>query len=351
MSEYSIEPEDPPRGRSELTETATKRRSAAWLGERSPEWQRLEARLPELADRHATAANIAFDAVRSYPELARDVAIARRANPTSALAKQLERIYGRLHRSLFRPATNLRHDFAHLCGTEIPAVAYELRFRIVTVAIGFFLTGLGGWWLLGTFPDLASLFLSERAIEGVQRGELWTDGLLNVVPSSVLAVTLFTNNIAVAISAFALGSIYGLGTLYIISLNGIMLGGAFAFTARYGLDGQLFEFVVAHGFVELTVIAIAAAVGFSIGEAIARPAHRTRRAAFQRAVSRGLKLLLLCAVFLVGAGLIEGYVSPNPGFSLSARLAIGIGSWLLLLWALCGFRLPMGRRMEKRQTH
>ena len=141
-------------------------------------------------------------------------------------------------------------------------------------------------------------------------------------------------------AAFALGSIYGLGTLYIIALNGIMIGGAFALAARYGLDGRLFEFVAAHGFVELTIIFVAGAIGFSIGEAIARPAHRTRSAAFQRAVSRGLKLMLPCVVFLIGAGLIEGYVSPNPVFPLASRLAIGIGFWLLLLWTLSGF----GRR-------
>ena len=323
-----------------MTENVAKRRSAAWLAERAPEWRRLEARLPELSDGRATDAELAFDAVRSYPELARDVAIARRENPASALARQLERIYGRLHRSLFRPAASLRHDFAHLCRTEIPDVAYELRFRIVVVAIGFLLAGLGGWWLVTTYPELASLVASEAMIDNVQRGELWTDGLLNIMPSSVLAVQIFTNNIAVTLAAFALGSIYGIGTLYIIAVNGVMIGATFAFTARYGLGERLFEFVAAHGFVELTVIAIAGAIGFSIGEAIARPAHRTRRAAFQRAVSRGLKLMLLCMVFLVGTGLIEGYVSPNPAFSLPARLAIGIGFWLLLLWALCGFRLP-----------
>ncbi len=52
------------------------------------------------------------------------------------------------------------------------------------------------------------------------------------------------------------------------------------------------------------------------------------------------KLMVLCVLFLIGAGVIEGYVSPNPDFSLAQRLSIGIGYWLLFVFALCGWRLP-----------
>ena len=45
-------------------------------------------------------------------------------------------------------------------------------------------------------------------------------------------------------------------------------------------------------------------------------------------------LLLVAIPFLVGAGLIEGYISPNVAFPLSARLVIGLGYglvfWLVL---------------------
>ncbi|MDN5747187.1 MAG: stage II sporulation protein M, partial [Pseudonocardia sp.] len=43
-------------------------------------------------------------------------------------------------------------------------------------------------------------------------------------------------------------------------LNGLMLGGAFALTARHGLADRLFEFIVAHGIVELTIVCVAGAV-------------------------------------------------------------------------------------------
>ena len=312
---------------------------AVWIAQRSPAWQDLETRIPDLEDRQRTDPELALQAVRSYPELARDLAIARRQSPGSALARQLEQLYARLHRGLFRPPANIRQDLTALFVREAPAIARELRQRIFVIALGFFLAAAAGWWLVATFPELARLFASEAMIASVQSGRLWTDGMLNVLPSSVLSVGIFTNNIVVSLMAFCLGAIYGLGTIYLVGLNGLLIGAAFALTAQHGLAGRLFEFIVAHGFAELSVIFVASAIGFSIGEAIARPGHRTRIQAFQRAASRGAKLMLPCLLFLVGAGLIEGYISPNPIFPLPVRLAVGLSYWLLLLWALGVFKV------------
>src|SRR5690606_25593009 len=147
--------------------------------------------------------------------------------------------------------------------------------------------------------------------------------LLNVVPSSLLAVQIFTNNIFVSLFAVVVGIFYGLGTAYIIGMNGLMLGAVFSYTAQHGLAEQLFEYIAAHGFVELSVIMVAGACGVSLGEALARPGRETRVQAFQRASMRAAKLMVVCCTFLVGAGLIEGYISPNPSYSLPFRLCIG----------------------------
>ena len=48
--------------------------------------------------------------------------------------------------------------------------------------------------------------------------------------------------------------------------------------------------------------------------------------------------MVVCALFLVGAGFIEGYVSPDPSYPLSTRLAVGV-SYLCLLWLVLSGRL------------
>ena len=312
-------------------------KAAKWFDSRRAGWREAERRLDAIEQRGALPPGVVFDAIRSYPEIARDLSVARKLAPNGSLTKRLERIYLNLHRTIFRPparpGAQLRALFAH----EAAAIVQSLRWHLLWVTVLFAASILTGYRLVAAYPELVGIFASEEMIDTVARGELWTDGLLNVFPSSLLAVRLFTNNIAVCLFALCLGAFYGLGTVYIIGINGLSIGAIFAFTAQHGLGGRLFEFVAAHGFVELSVICIAGAAGVSLGEALARPGHETRAAAFHAATMRCAKLALVCAAFLVGAGIIEGYVSPDPAYPLAARLAIGLAYFALLVLVLGGF--------------
>ena len=84
-----------------------------------------------------------------------------------------------------------------------------------------------------------TLVASEQMIATVEGGNLWTDDILNVVPSSMLSVQILANNVTVSLFAYAVGIIFGLGTFYIIALNGLMIGGIFAFTYQHHLAMKL----------------------------------------------------------------------------------------------------------------
>lgn len=312
-------------------------RGEHWLAQRSESWQRIEQSLPRLEDRRGINAEELRSAVLDYPELARDVAIARRESPNSRVTIYLESIYNRFHRAVFRSPRDLRGDLVNYFVREIPDIVHGLRWQIFSTTLGFVLAAVAGWLLIAGFPELITLFASEAMIKQVQSGQLWTDNLLNVMPSSVLSAQIFTNNIFVAVTAMVLGSLYGLGTIYIIGINGLMLGAIFAFTHQHGLSDELLKFVFAHGVVELSVIFIAGAVGFSIGESLARPGDLSRGQAFQRATQRGAKLMLLCCAFLVGAGIIEGYISPDSDFGMTTRVVVGLAYGVALLLALGGW--------------
>jgi len=186
------------------------------------------------------------------------------------------------------------------------------------------------------YPELIALFASPDTIASVERGQLWTQGLLNVVPSSLLSIQILTNNIVVTLFAYCLGFLFGLGTLYILGLNGLMLGAIFAFVGQHGLAGALFGFIVAHGCVELSVMCLSGAAGAAIGESLVRPGADGRLESFRAAALRTVPVLVSCAVLLVGSGFIEGFISPDPRFSLATRVAVGVGYWCLMVAFLTG---------------
>jgi hypothetical protein len=58
-------------------------------------------------------------------------------------------------------------------------------------------------------------------------------------------------------------------------------------------------------------------------------------------------VLLLCALLLIGCGFIEGYISPDPSFSLVTRVIVGFGYGAVMIAAATG-RL-FGRRTAEKQ--
>jgi uncharacterized membrane protein SpoIIM required for sporulation len=321
-----------------MSDTASnaKQHAGAWLSSRAPGWKTLSDTVADLDRRTESSLPVALATVDSYRNLARDLAAVRRLAPNTRIAKGLEALYVRLHAVIHRQPRGGRLALLALLREQVPAAARELAPRIFAMALLMAASAGAGWWLIATYPQLISLIASETMIEKVESGTLWTDGIINVTPSSILSIRILSNNIVVSLFAVCAGLLFGLGTFYLIALNGLMLGATFAFVAQHGLALRLFTFIMAHGPVELSVICIAGAIGMAVGDSLIRPTHATRRESFQRCVGRLSPLLGVCALLLVGSGLIEGFVSPDPLFPLASRVCIGISYWVLMVLLLGG---------------
>lgn len=306
-----------------------------WILARASGWRSLVEEVRRMRLRGASVQQ-AMHAVEAYRGLARDLATARRVAPHSRTTAALESLYGQLHSLINRKPKASRFAIAALLRLEIPRSARELRGHIFTMGAIMTVSALGGWWLISTYPDLISLIASPKMIEQVQQGHLWTEGIINVTPSSILSVGILANNIMVSVLAFCAGIFLGLATFYLVAFNGLMLGAIFSFVYQHGLAGALFNFIIAHGPVELSVICIAGACGVALGESIIRPQLATRRDSFQACAHRCAPLLMLCAVLLVGCGFIEGFISPDPIFPLASRASIGAAYFSVMLILLSG---------------
>jgi uncharacterized membrane protein SpoIIM required for sporulation len=308
--------------------------ASAWIKSRSRIWgEWLEQ---SQAHAHRLDVDTAQRYIERYRALARDLATARRLLPGSRATAALEALYVGAHASIDRSARNTAATLLRLLRDDIPAVVVSLRPTILWLGLLLFASAAAGWWLISTYPDLITLVASEKMIDGVEHGRLWTEGMLNVAPASIVSVRILSNNIVVSLFAFCAGIFFGLGAFYITAINGLMLGAMFAFTHQFGIDGELLKFVLAHGPVELSVMCIAGAAGTALGESLIRPSAPTRRESFQREASRVARALLACGLLLIGCGLIEGFISPSPTVSLATRAIIGFGYWGLMLLFLSG---------------
>ncbi len=184
--------------------------------------------------------------------------------------------------------------------------------------------------------------VSPEAVSGLVPTQfLWvteadtTDQGMGAVGLAGFSTFVLVNNIRVALTAFVGGVAWGVGTALLIGYNGLLFGALAGLAAQAGNLALLGRATLAHGTLELSCIVVAGAAGISLGRAILRPGHHTRREALAREAPPALQIAAGTAPWLVVAGLVEGYAS-RVGLSLLVTALIGAvlggGFWALLWW-------------------
>src|SRR5262249_36889794 len=105
-------------------------------------------------------------------------------------------------------------------------------------------------------------------------GRPWTDIGPGLRPG--MARLISSNNIQAAFLSFAGGVLFGLGTVYVLVTNGLLLGAVLGAAQFYGVAPLVWSFVSPHGYLELTCIVIAGAAGLMLGDALLRPGLQLR---------------------------------------------------------------------------
>ncbi len=299
----------------------------AFAQARQKDWERLEELTCALETHRHLGRNTVRELLRLYRRTASDLAEAQTHFPDGRIREQLELLVGRAYRAVYsRPQERVganRFFFERLPQTFRANAGYFL-FAVMAFGVGC----LVGAVIVSLEEGWAGLCLPPAAIEAVHRGELWTD-LFGLVPSSVISTAVFYNNAVVCFTAFALGLTFGLGTLYVLFVNGLMLGSALTLCWRHSMLEQLGAFMAGHGLLEVSAILLAATGGLMLGDALVRPGQYRRRDALRLRAREAVTLTVGALPFLAAAGLIEGIVSPGA-LEATAKYALGISSGLLL---------------------
>ena len=194
--------------------------------------------------------------------------------------------------------------------------AIRREWAFVAASTGFFVvTMLIAIWATNHDMAFAKALLPVGMIESiegvVQRHAVGGDWMPGVT-RPLFSAQIMTNNIFVSLLAFSLG-ITGLGTFYVLGVNGLMLGTVIAAIAEADLPtaSNFWGFVAPHGVIEIPAILIAGAAGLILGYALINPGIYDRKSAIRLAAKRAAPIAVGVIMILFVAGLIEGFFSPT----------------------------------------
>ena len=279
-----------------------------------------------------------------YRQTAADLSNARERRVDAQLAAYLNQLLGRAHNLVYSGARPKSRGIVAVLHAQRSRRSSAQTWRYTAAATAIFVLGaIAGSALALADPGFQRFILGGAMMDTIERREMWTHGILAVKPLASSAIT--TNNLSVSFAAFALGITAGIGTAWLMLLNGVLIGTIGVACFRAGLSVSLWSFVAPHGSLELPAIFIAGGAGLILGRAAARPGHCCRGARRSRrpaAVRSGCSSASSRCSSIAGA--IEGFVSPVP---IARRDEFVIGGAMFTL--LCLYLLGGPARCETRR--
>ncbi|MCG6860289.1 MAG: stage II sporulation protein M [Chromatiaceae bacterium] len=139
------------------------------------------------------------------------------------------------------------------------------------------------------------------------------------------------NNVGVAFRTFAGGLIIGIGSLFFLVFNGLVIGAAAGHITALGYGEIFWSFVSGHSSLELTAIAIAGSAGLLLAAALLVPGRRRRGDALRRNAVEAVKLAMGALAMLVLAALVEAFWSSGTRTDPLIKYLFGGFWWLLVI--------------------
>jgi uncharacterized membrane protein SpoIIM required for sporulation len=317
---------------------------ATFVTNGTPAWDRMAALAAQgrggLADLRATELE---ELVATHRSVVSDFAWARTHFPESAVTARLRSLAFEGHRLLAKPEPPLLRRAWRFLALGYPAVFRECL-PTVAVATGLFCGGtVMGIVVGGVNPDMARLFIGEEGLEGLRHGTIWTDAIGDQMSSTTLSTAIFTNNIKVALIAWAGGVLAGLGSVFALLFNGLMFGSVLVVSWRYDLLDRLHAWIAAHGPLELFLICVAGGAGLELARGMVEDQGIPRAQATAEAGRRSVRLALGTVPWFVLCGIIEGTVSPDMALPTAVKQVVGVA---LLLSFLVYVLAPRARPAE-----
>jgi len=303
--------------------------SARWIEKRKPYWDRLGLIIEKTGRRGLRVLTYAelSELGLLYRQIAADLASVREDPLSRPWAGYLNQLLARAHNLIYMGRTVPPRFILGFYGRDFPHL-FRRTWKYTGLAFMLFIAGaIAGFSATLADPALQRFFLGPEMSATIDRREMWTHSVLTIKPLASSAI--MTNNLSVSFTVFAAGILGGIGTVFLLAMNGVLMGAIGAACWQAGMSLQLWSFVAPHGILELPAVFIAGGGGLLLARGLLFPGELPRRDSLTYYGGLGVRLALGIIPLLVVAGALEGFLSPS-GLPVAAKFACSAAAGGLL---------------------
>ena len=322
-----------------LAETVHRRRA---------DWQRLEEMLQQLGSRRLRGCR--GEHIVKLSELYRaacaDLAMADQYRLSPETVTYLHGLVGKAHNSIYRSRRFQFHLWWDVAFHEAPRQIFRDRCVHLSSLLFFGLFALSTFLSLNEsrFPGFAERILGHEQMRQMEQNFTdadfdSTDYQRSIEQNLTMVAFYIQHNTGIGLQCFAMGPLIIPG-LYMTAFNGTVLGASFGYMARGDTQGghNFLEFVTAHGALELTAIALAAAAGLRIGIGWLFTGGLRRRASLQLRAVEAVPVMSVSGVLFFLAAITEGLLSPSSvPYLFKALWAVTSSTLMVYYFVVLGY--------------
>ncbi|WP_394673920.1 stage II sporulation protein M [uncultured Chryseobacterium sp.] len=246
-----------------------------------------------------------------YINLINDLSFAQTYYPKSNTTVYLNHLSSQIFQKIYKTRRMEQSRITYFFGTEVPLLVYQYRRYLVYAFVFFILFTLIGVISSIYDKDFVNIILGEgyvnETIENIKKGN--AVGVYQSGSTWGSTIGIIFNNIGVGAKLYIYGIFAGIGTLYHLLSNSVMLGSFQYFFYDYGALKDSARGIWLHGVFEIFSMVVEAMCGLILGASILFPRTFSRFQSFKNGFRDSFKIFLSTVPFTVCAGIIEGYVT------------------------------------------
>lgn len=264
-----------------------------------------------------------------YVQLINDLSFAQTYYPKSKTVVYLNHLASITYQKIYKTKREETNRIVRFFKTEVPLIVYQnRRYMLYAFALFFVFTFIG---VLSAAKDdtFVRLIMGDdyvnMTLENIEKGNPVAVYKSGSNWGSAIGITL--NNLRVGATSFVLGIFGGVGTVYVLFKNMVMLGSFQYFFYERGVLWESVRGIWIHGCMEIFAIVVEAAAGLMFGAALLFPKTFSRIESLKNGFKNGLKVWFSTIPFTIAAGILEGFVTRySPDMPLWLNLLIILGT-------------------------
>lgn len=287
-----------------------------------------------------------------FTELVNDLGYAKTFYPQSKVTAYLNKLASGIYLGIYKNKKEESSRITRFWKRELPLVIRKYHRELLYSFLFFLFFALIAAFSAANDQQFVRGVLGNSYVEMTEQNIAKGDpfGVYKNQDSLSMFLWIAVHNVQVSFMIFVTGLLAGLGTIWMLFNNGVMLGSFQYFFFSKGLGWKSVLVIWIHGTLEISSIIISGAAGIVLAKSLLFPGTYKRLPSLKRGAADGVKMMIGLVPVFIAAAFLEGYVTRYSQMPVWLSLFILISSAGFIVWYFIIYPIRLSEKEKMVQT-